>query len=94
MNQDAADVVTCLHEQFAANVAVNRLEDVGLFSADITIRCAQCGEDFGFVGLEAGYSPTEPRVSIDGLTLIAPIEPGLRLRPSASFVVPTRPKES
>ena len=38
---------------FAANVAVARLEDSGGFMAEITVRCSACGLPFQFLGLEA-----------------------------------------
>ncbi len=70
----------CEHEDFIANVNVHRLtsEDklkvVG-FNADIKVKCAGCGQAFEFIGIEAGVSPFEPRVSIDSTQLRAPIKP-------------------
>jgi hypothetical protein len=66
----------CTHPDFAAEVDVNRLADVGAFSADVRIRCSACSEPFVFVGsLLSGLSPTEPRVNMDGTELRIPIQP-------------------
>lgn len=56
----------CKHENFTANVAVNRLEDSGRFNADIKINCAQCGTPFRFLGLPVGLDPNGACVSVDG----------------------------
>lgn len=63
----------CEHMQFNANVVVNRIEDRGLFVADVTIECAECKLPFQFVGVEPGMSYTVPRTSIDRRELRAPI---------------------
>jgi hypothetical protein len=74
----------CRHENFAADVAVNRIgEDdpgntTGLpnhYSADIRVRCADCGEPFRWIGVPAGLSPAEPRSSADETELRAPLCP-------------------
>ena len=57
----------CPHLNFAANVAVHRIEDVGRFAADITIRCRDCGIPFQFMGLQPGLDMSGARVSMDGL---------------------------
>lgn len=82
----------CTHEQFHAAVKVNRILDVGKFVAEITVVCGICAEPFRFVGIPAGLDYARPMVSIDGLTLHAPIEPELekKLHAGATFVV-TRP---
>jgi len=85
----------CAHENFAAVVAVARIEDVGKFVAEITVNCTECGEPFRFVGVEAGMTYAAPRCSIDGLRLFAPIEPEIEkhLHERATFEVmkaPTR----
>jgi hypothetical protein len=58
--------MTCKHEAFAANVAVNRLEDTGKFMADVTVKCTQCGMPFRFLGLRPGLSMSGAAVSPDG----------------------------
>lgn len=57
----------CNHMNFAAQVSVARLEDKGAFTADIRIRCIECGIPFQFLGLEPGVDMQGARVSIDGL---------------------------
>lgn len=56
----------CEHKEFAAQVAVNRIEDTGRFSADIRIQCVECGEPFRFLGLPCGVDPNGAAVSVDG----------------------------
>lgn len=65
----------CDHPKFEAAVTVNRIVDTGRFAADVHVRCATCGVRFRWLGLEMGSHPTEPRVSVDGFELRAPIEP-------------------
>lgn len=70
----------CPHEHFAATVEVNRLastEDgpIHAYSADIRVQCADCGEPFRWIGLQAGLMPTKPMVSVDETELRAPLRP-------------------
>lgn len=71
----------CTHAEFTANAEVQRITDSGQipivvsYAADITVRCAHCGEPFAFVGLPGGVSPLQPTVSVGGCTLRAPIRP-------------------
>ena len=70
----------CAHEEFIANVKVNRLTNEGkmaviAFSADIAINCKVCGHAFEFIGVEPGVSPFHPTISIDSKELRAPIKP-------------------
>lgn len=70
----------CQHMNFAADVKVGRLTQVEGgpitgYTADVTVKCAECGLPFRFVGLAAGNHYAEPRVSADGTELRAPIEP-------------------
>lgn len=83
----------CPHLHFDAHVVVNRMEDTGRFSADLRITCTDCGDPFRFLGLAAGSSPYEPRVSMDALELRAPIEPEgtPTLATHARFDVPPLP---
>jgi hypothetical protein len=80
----------CKHEAFTSAVAIHRIEDLGRFMADVKVACAECGEPFRFLGLEAGLHFTRPAVSITGLELHVPIEPQgePRLQPAASFSMP------
>lgn len=70
----------CAHPDFEARVNVTRLSadgdaasEVHAFTADITVRCAVCGEPFGWKGPPVGLSSSEPRVSADALELRAPL---------------------
>jgi hypothetical protein len=56
----------CKHESFECDVNVNRLDDVGRFSADVRIRCVQCGTPFRFIGLPTGLDLNGASVSVDG----------------------------
>lgn len=48
---------------------------VAAFSADVRIRCADCGEPFRFIGMSAGLSGAGPRCSVDETTAALPIRP-------------------
>jgi hypothetical protein len=70
----------CPHQNFTANVAVNRLASeeggpVAGYSADITVNCADCREPFRWTGLQAGLSMYRPMCSIDETILVAPLRP-------------------
>lgn len=80
---------------FLANVNVGRLTEgdggpVTGYSANVTVKCADCGLAFRFIGLRAGSHYTEPRVSIEGEELRAPIEPAThdRFQASTSYTLP------
>jgi hypothetical protein len=70
----------CPHENFAASVEINRLTgegggEPGAYSADIRASCADCGEPFRWIGLQAGLMPSRPMVSADETELRAPLRP-------------------
>ena len=70
----------CDHSVFIADVKVLRLTDkeggpVTGYSSEINVHCDLCGLAFRFVGVKAGSSPFEPRVSADATELRAPLEP-------------------
>lgn len=65
----------CRHENFEADVAVNRLEDTGRFIADVRIKCAQCGTPMVFLGLPRGVDMGSPATDTNGTELRAPIHP-------------------
>lgn len=79
----------CLHENFAANVQVNRvLKEEGdtvpsAFLAEITVKCADCGSPFEFVGdYPCGLLYGRACVDASAQELRAPIRPkGLALLP-------------
>lgn len=56
----------CEHLNFAAEVDVNRLEDLQRFVADVRIHCADCGVQMRFIGLPAGVDLNGASVSADG----------------------------
>ncbi|MGW0566113.1 hypothetical protein [Streptomyces tauricus] len=71
----------CLHMDFEADVEVNRLTatdddpTVVGYSADIKVRCANCGEPFRWIGVPAGMSPRRPMCGLDETELHAPLRP-------------------
>ena len=65
----------CKHMNFSAQVNVARLEDIGRFLAEITVKCSECGLPFQFHGLEPGLDLGGARVSIDGLEANIAISP-------------------
>lgn len=65
----------CVHPRFEAQVNVTRLEDVGRYTADVTIRCGMCYLPFQFLGLPAGSLAEGAAVSIDGLEARLAIAP-------------------
>lgn len=56
----------CQHTNFQSFVTVNRLEDTGRFSADVTIKCVDCETPFRFIGLPIGLDLNGASVSVDG----------------------------
>lgn len=63
----------CAHMNFHADVRVGRhLDDatethvIG-YSAEIRVKCAECGKPFQFLGLPMGVDTHGARVSVDGL---------------------------
>ena len=85
----------CEHRQFRADVAVGRLSEaegasITSYVAEVRVHCAECGLPFRFIGLAAGSHYAEPRVSIDGKELRAPIEPATheKFLPAASYSWP------
>lgn len=76
------DVKGCKHHNFAARVGVARLEDIGRFMAEITVRCTDCDTPFQFLGLEPGLNLQGATCSIDGLEAnIAIVPQGARPNP-------------
>lgn len=57
--------MACKHENFDASVAVNRLEDCGRLTADVRIKCRDCGVPMRFIGLPAGVDLNGAAVSIE-----------------------------
>lgn len=76
-----AAVPPCPHMNFAATVNVGRHLDnetethvVG-YSAEVHIKCAECGKPFQFLGLPMGVDTHGARVSVDGLEARLAISP-------------------
>ena len=87
----------CAHDKFQATVRVGRLSKVDGgpvtgYTAEVAVKCASCGLPFRFIGLAAGNHFGEPRVSIDGTELRAPIEPAEHqvFHPRAGYSMPPR----
>lgn len=64
--------MSCNHENFAAEVDVNRLlqdeesAEPNRWQADVRIKCADCGLPMRFIGLPAGMDLNGAAVSVDG----------------------------
>lgn len=61
----------CMHQDFIANVSVNRITKgeggpVESYIADVKVECAQCHRPFQFLGLELGLHMRGARMSVDG----------------------------
>jgi hypothetical protein len=65
----------CEHKDFHVHAAINRLEDIGRFAADITIRCTECNLPFQFLGLPGGLHLDSPTCSVDATEARLPIVP-------------------
>ncbi len=68
----------CEHMNFLVNASIGRLSvveggPITHYSADIQVKCSECGQPLEFVGLPLGTSAYRPTVSIDGLELRAPM---------------------
>ena len=73
---------TCAHHNFDCFVNVARIEDVGRFMADVTVRCADCGTPFRFIGLPTGLDLDGACASVDGT------EARLAIAPKGEVVTP------
>lgn len=87
----------CEHEEFKCNARIARLSEkeggpITGYTAEITVHCLQCGLPFRFVGMAAGNHYAEPRVSVDGTELRAPIEPAThkKFAARAGYTMPPR----
>lgn len=65
----------CQHENFRAEVDVNRLLDAGAFIADVRIRCSECDLPFEFIGVSAGLKGDKPMCSVSAQEIHLPIRP-------------------
>lgn len=72
--------MTCEHMNFESSVNVCRLSDadgghIKGYSAEITIRCAECKTEMQFIGVPTGSSPQRPMVNFGSTELRVPIAP-------------------
>jgi len=70
----------CPHEDFLAATEVNRLTDVENgpvtgYAVAVRVWCADCGEQFRWMGVPAGVGGRAPSVSVDEAELRAPMRP-------------------
>jgi hypothetical protein len=70
--------MACQHEDFEAHVDVGRITpadgaDVKCFVAEITVKCKECGQSFGWRGVPPGANYDSPTRSVDALELRAPM---------------------
>jgi len=77
--------MSCEHPDFVANVAVNRLTDIGRFQADVRINCAKCGVAMRFIGLPGGVDLNGAAVSADAT------EAHLAIAPKGEVIPPLAP---
>jgi hypothetical protein len=92
--------MTCEHQAFQCNAAVGRLSElpggpITSYTVEITVHCTECGLPFRFIGLPAGNHYAEPRVSMDGTQLRAPLEPAehQKFQLQASYAFPSKVKQ-
>ena len=70
----------CQHRKFEAKTKVMRLQDQGKFniggySVDLIIKCAECNLPFEFMGLPLGLITGGAAMSVDGLEARLSIQP-------------------
>lgn len=70
----------CPHENYHATVNVFRLTEVEggpvtAYKANISVRCAGCGEQFRWIGVEHGDLADRPTTGVDEFELRAPCRP-------------------
>lgn len=92
--------MACQHMNFECRADVGRLSEIEGgpitgYTVGITVKCRDCGLPFRFIGLPAGNHFAEPRVSMDGIELRAPLEPAthVKFQARASYVLPPRIKQ-
>lgn len=90
----------CPHMNFDCNCSVGRLSEeeggpITAYTVGIQVKCRDCGLPFRFIGLAAGNHYAEPRVSIDGTELRAPLEPAThqKFQPRAGYTLPPRARQ-
>lgn len=78
-------MIPCAHKDFVANVSVGRITesapegvnvedlDPHSFIAEIEVRCSECGEVFGFKGIDTGFDYDHPTQAMDGRKAVLPL---------------------
>jgi hypothetical protein len=70
------DVLAVVHRFVERDPAQGEIPPATGFTVDLKVECRDCHEPFVWVGrMPIGVSPGEPRVSVDGTELHAPIRP-------------------
>lgn len=69
----------CQHDRIKTESKLTRLTDENgnttEYRLDLSVTCLDCHQPFQFIGLNAGYSPDEPTVDFQGITLSCPVKP-------------------
>ena len=75
----------CTHPELITGAVVTRIQEEGAeapsdFRIQVDVHCAVCGERFAWRGVPGGFFADRPTVTIDGLSLWAPLVPALQAR--------------
>ena len=66
----------CLHNvNIDSVVMLNYLKDGGRYTAELSMKCADCGKSFKFLGLPIGLNLNGATVSFDGKTATLAVAP-------------------
>lgn len=65
----------CKHEDFAVEANVARIEDIGRFQMDVSVKCSQCGKPFRFLGLPIGVNYDAAMTNLNGTVATMGIYP-------------------
>jgi len=90
----------CQHENFFAQVDVTRMPrkeggPIENYCAEVKIKCTECGEQFEFIGMEAGVSFETPTTSVDFTEARLPIRPFTnRMATKATFQMTPPPHKN
>lgn len=70
------DVIATIHRLVTEEPTDGRITPATGYQADLKVSCSDCAEPFVWKGpMPIGLSPGEPRVSVDGTELRAPLRP-------------------
>lgn len=73
--KSASEKTACQHKVFDAQCRVARIEDVGRYVLEVSVRCTECDTPFQFLGMQPGFNYEHPTVRLDGLQADLPICP-------------------